>query len=839
MTDNSKFNTFELDTLYNNPELINYIYQNDVNTFIIKLINNLTDKYNNNIDLREQIIEILYQYNTYQLLEKLNLQNTFIENILIRDLKLRNQEQILLGGAFNKISSEKKKKELDYINYLLKQKENESNNVNKQKKVRKFLESMYTLKMYNPEYDTDLMLADLNYIEAIQNTINTPLFIEQLNIKCCCNDPEYFNNIPTYEKLKETINEAFIKEVIQEWIVGEKIQNESLFLESFIFKKYIEENQATIIDDDEELSPVSPASPIADIFQVPYSFKQQLQSEKDMVKKLRRDKLPHRQQIIKRNNINEILRNSRKPLFMNDFIHRKRCGICECCNSKNHHIKITQLYQLLDKSTIFIKEVHQDVHSLPDKLEQKNVQTVLANPSKMYLTPSLQVDEAKSKCEAIVNNTQENIMKFFKNESSSNKSNLCHFKTLYEYIIEDLLKIDNKEKRMKISTNDIEHYEYIAILRSNKLKNDLYSKIFFFDFELEQIVKNIHTNFDIFQKLTEKIEQSHFKNLGLELLSDIETKQKEFIENMLSDFKNFNDIRNELNIVFSELILKSYNDISEKRQKNIHFANKRLRIADDITDGVSALLGVLSGFFLKSGKEALAVGFGARVAIKHFGKKVNKELFPTGITQQVSLQDNIKDYIKQKKFIYGDIYIEIDGNEYEIKHRDTNLCSDLKYQSFFNKTKEYFICQVIDVKQFTIIIDEEEVNVYFECSSDFSNPDLVNEQGNVVEYDHRALLLFELTKFLKQYNFREPSKIINFLSDQLNKHNSNIDNIKDAIWSNNSSFDLIIEKNITKQPFGRDLKRLMSAGKLVFTKKSKVQNNIINKNKRLSKKKYI
>ena len=107
MTDNSQFSTFELTTLYNNPELINYIYQDNINTFIIKLINNLTDKYNNNIELRKQIIEILFQNNTYQLLEKLNLQNTFIENNLIRDLKFRNQEQILLGGAFKKISFSK------------------------------------------------------------------------------------------------------------------------------------------------------------------------------------------------------------------------------------------------------------------------------------------------------------------------------------------------------------------------------------------------------------------------------------------------------------------------------------------------------------------------------------------------------------------------------------------------------------------------------------------------------------------------------------------------------------------------------------------------------------
>jgi hypothetical protein len=446
MTDNSKFNIFELIILNNYPEFL--YYQDDLESVIIKLINNLTDKYNN-IESREQIIQILIQHNIYQLLEKLNLQHLFIDNILIRDLKLRNEHQILLGGA------EKKKKksqnihqiEFNYINNLLEDSQNKRDPIltNKEQIVREFLESMFTLKMNNFEYYQNLIsYADLMYMTT--ETIDTPLFIKNLDpTYCCCNDRQYFEQTDEFDdddfEEQEELNEYF-------------------FLENFIYRKYIDElnQQQDQVDEDEPLTPVSPASPV-NTFGIDPSFVWYHQANKDKIKELLENSKPERQQILKRNFLKQVLRNSKKTLFMNDFSgNRRRCHECPCCISKTqHHIKITQLYQLLHKCTIFVKKTS-DSNYLEDipQVSTKIDTIIVPVKSQFEIAPSqstnvAKVEKALQSVENIVDKSNEELLNFFSINKESSQSNLSDFKTLYEYIIEDLFEIKNVNTEAHIS----------------------------------------------------------------------------------------------------------------------------------------------------------------------------------------------------------------------------------------------------------------------------------------------------------------------------------------------------------------------------------------------------
>lgn len=486
---------------------------------------------------------------------------------------------------FNTIEDEKK-----YIITLLKEQKSmyvseEELILENSKRLRKFLELIYEIIQNDPSYDLNKTVDD--YFKVINSkhtdiTLNKgPKMLEQLiqsvmssydyenkfyniifedfdkTLKCCCNDPDFS---------KQRLSEEEIKE------------NNNHFLKKTIFKKYIESHSSDPITEDEVLSPISPASPVGDIFTPfgePWHMRQDRQWAKNRDKQMERDKDPFRQHVLNQNFANHVMKDIQNESFI-EKKQRNRCQECECCKTGHHHLLIGELYTLLSNYLIlYNSNSNEKLDSTNDMIKMGLVAALpmvlpMVESSFPQVKPFVPILEKymgnSAKADSVMFDSDldnistvvadEKILKILNNKSTLNLNyNYCAYKTLYEYIIEDFLglKFENLKQVQDVHI----HYLFLSLQREYIIQNYEYNFVFY-DFEINRISdcikNNIRQNFD---ELTQKHGDEIFQKYDeLKLILD------KRIDNIKDYFIKNQNIRLEISSICINCIISSYNDMT-------------------------------------------------------------------------------------------------------------------------------------------------------------------------------------------------------------------------------------------------------------------------------------
>jgi len=480
---------------------------------------------------------------------------------------------------FNTIEDEKK-----YIMTLLKEQKSmylsqEELILENSKRLRKFLELIYEIIQNDPSYDLNKTVDD--YFKVINSkhtdiTLNKgPKMLEQLiqsvmsrydyenkfyniifedfdkTLKCCCNDPHFSIQRLSEEEIKENKNHC---------------------LKKTIFKKYIESHSSDPINEDEVLSPISPASPVEDIFtpfREPWHMRQDRQWAKNQNKKMERDKDPYRQHVLNQNFANDVMKDMQNERFKEK---KQRCEQCECCKSGHHHLLIGELYTLLSNYIIlYNSNTNEKLDSTNDMIKMGLVTALpmvlpfvessfpQVKPFVPFLekyvgnsanADSVMFDSDLDNISTV--NADEKILKILNNKSTLDLNyNYCAYKTLYEYIIEDFLglKFENLKEVQDVHI----HYLFLSLQREYIIQNYEYNFVFY-DFEINRVsdcIKSI-----IYQNLEEfspKDGDEKYNELKLILDKRIDNIKDYFIKNQ--------NIRLEISSICVNCIISSYKDM--------------------------------------------------------------------------------------------------------------------------------------------------------------------------------------------------------------------------------------------------------------------------------------
>ena len=272
---------------------------------------------------------------------------------------------------------------------------------------------------------------------------------------------------------------------------------------------------------------------------------------------------------------------------------------------KKHKIKITQLYHLVKCCIIYETQV--DINSVKGF-------------------------------------SKENIFNIFKKKDDDRFicANSCNFKTVYEYIIEELI-INRPKDELYVS--DYNHHKYVAKIRDyiiNNFETNLFPvfdkkycpdlmitnfnpNLFFFDFEINKIITSIK----------EKTEINNW-----------------FLNRYLFEY---DIIRIELGLGYLTCLIESYRDFlktwynAELKIKEISDKNDRDNLISNIKNTMTSALGVVAAILGLKDKK-IEMGYVVAVAAlipkleDMFIKKVSKD--------ELSLLEKLNTLIKDKKFIY-------------------------------------------------------------------------------------------------------------------------------------------------------------------------------------------
>ena len=489
--------------------------ENDVVNFLINIHHYLNYISINYPYFRDIINQHLIKYYSFLQINECKLSSDLLKSFNYKNNKI---EKLLKGGTSD-INTERHKKlqEIKINEFLYLNIENPKAHTNK---VREFLEILYKLKIKNPNYDDKAKYRDLQYIDSITFIQNAKVWQKknrkdfdfellkpagnigrlrdsQEAIKIIYNDiiVYYVNYNPDNSKHRkiESIQEDMIFNKLNgkidhaddnrdnypyddsRWIqiyiynnYKEYMENIPLLIEKFDTKKKCCCNDSAYFINNEHMSTIDKA-------------KETYKNEIDFLK--------------------NFIYETGKETFMTIFdkVKRRRCDKCHCCDTNKHQIKITQLYHLLKYCIIY--DTNMDISKTSDM--SFSLDTILTPP---HITPP-HITSDKI--------TKKNILDIFKKDTKLNcyetKDTLKthNFKTLYEYIIENLISADVPAKKKNEQTDHINHYKYIANIRDYIINNfetnlfpifefpdlmvsNLNPKIFFFDFEINKIISIIN-----------------------------------------------------------------------------------------------------------------------------------------------------------------------------------------------------------------------------------------------------------------------------------------------------------------------------------------------------------
>lgn len=706
--------------------------QNDIDNFIKNIFNYLNYIYVSIPDLQKVIIQNLIHHDLLFIIQNNKLTN----NLLTKHHK---------GGNIDK---NMRIKEAQYIRKGIIDKKD---TVKQKKKVRALLEKLYEIKRNNINYHDDAKYQDLIYMDSntfidiskkfyTENPENyNKLFgkFENLHIVKTWdekNDMEYFNDHyieyePDFSNYKKIIDlilpPDWIEKInsndgidtvlyyknkhgpIQENPPNGTIEVDAQIIIDKLNSKYAydEIKETNDNDEDERWSQIYRYTKFKEYLEhIPYYIRDlddscccnqskyfdniDLLSDKEISQISYENEMDF---------LKKFIYNTEAEIFMTIFDKEKRnrCKKCNCCKEQKHNIKITQLYNLIKGCIIYEKHVNNDI------LEEYS---------------------------------EKNISEIFLKENNKFTCDSCSFKTIYEYIIENLLQFKKNENTMSES-DEIEHYKYIANIRDYIINNfetnlfpifhDIYCpdlfvsnfnpNLFFFDFEIDKIISCIYNELP----LNECILDTYYDNY--------------IIRNEIGQ----NDLK--CIIETSRKFLKdSY--VLEKKMNQLITKKNKLEKFQSFLAVIPKILGAGASILKLLGKDKMAANLigavGAVAGFKEMGNII--KLTPDEIT----LLKNMEKYTNQKNYLYKNLIwdesVFITNNEFinDYLKNNTNLSSSIQiiqklipenHQNFdFNNICRY-VYYLAYAMNFNREIDEDS-DEYFSASSDYTKDEPVLEQ---------------------------------------------------------------------------------------------------------------
>ena len=746
--------------------------QQDLDNFLKNIFNYLNYIYVNIPRLQKVIIQYLLNHDLF---------------IIIHNNKLTNDLlQVTKHHIGGNIDNNKRIKEAQYVRRGIKDKKKDS-----VKKVRALLEKLFEIKRKNINYHDDAQYQDLKYMDSItfidilkkfykQNPINyNKLFgifenIHVLKTWDRKNDMEYFrDHLKEYEP-----NFANYKKIIDlilpsGWI--EKINSDD-GIETILYYQHIKTGHlqknppngaihvdAKIIidklnskydhvdenhDQNEDLrwAQIYMYNKFKEYLEhIPYYIRDLDDNcccndskyfyNTDLLSDIGKVRISYENEIYF---LKKFIYNTDDEIFMTifDIKTRNRCNKCNCCKDKKHNIKITQLYNLIKGCIIYEKHINNEI------LEEYS---------------------------------EKNFLDIFLKENKKLTCDSCSFKTIYEYIIENLLQFKKNENIMTES-DEIEHYKYIANIRDYIINNfetnlfpvfdnticpDLFvsnfnPKLFFFDFEIDKITSCIH-NEEPLNECTLNI-----------------------YNNIIRDEISQNDLK--CIIETSRKFLKdSY--ILEKKFNQIITKKKKIEKIQKILDVIPKILGAASSilyFFEKNDIAAnLIIASGAIVSLKGMGDII--VLTP----DEIKLFENMEKYTNQKNYLYKNfiwdenIFISNDAFIDDYLKNNTNLSTSKQIiQNLITENHQNFdynnICRYVYYLAYLMNFyrdTDEESDVYFSASSNYSEDEQVSEQTpSITQVKYKVPSPTDWVKYAR--NFHNSSAGNKYRSRKSNKNYS-------------------------------------------------------------------
>lgn len=627
--------------------------ENDVVNFMNNIYNYLKYIYVNYPHFRIIINKYLIKYNLFN---KCKLSIDLLKSFNDKNDKL---QKLFEGGDKN---TEKRKElqsiqviELDYIHY------NDIGIITK--KIRKFLESIYELKTNNPNYTDNAKYQDIKYMDSVTFIINAKKLYKNhntdFNKKYYMYEypiidilvPSYINpdevdilsympyepNYSFHKKInKRTVHNIFNQLLINKTLDNNEVNNDEEYeidmdlVEDVEEEKEVVEEGQEVADEDKRWGQIYIYNNYKEYIEpIPFLLQKldtrcccnnsnyfndtQKMTSIDIAKQTYKNEIDFLKKFINKTD---------QKIFMTTFDDtRTRCGNCECCQIKTHQIKITQLYHLLKSCIIF--QTNADINSF--------VPTSKINISDIF--------EKKKK-------------------TTLNCHNIHNFKTVYEYIIENLISDNITIKKDYSEIDDINHYKYVAKIRDYIINNfgtnlfpifdkkycpdlmvsNFNADLFFFDFEINKIINNIN-----------------------------EDKQSSFL---ITYIKNNNIIRNDIGFNYLKCLIHSYRDFlltwydAELKIKEIHEKMETNSIIETtrkiVTMGTSIIV-LIDQAFLKGDFKNFGALFTA-ILMSAPEYKLSDE--------EVSLLKTLSDLITHKQFIYKNSEWNKVNNK--LKERRTN-----------------------------------------------------------------------------------------------------------------------------------------------------------------------
>lgn len=732
--------------------------QNDIDNFVKNIFNYLNYIYVNIPDLQKVIIEYLTHHNLLFITHNNKLTNDLLQ--LTKHHK---------GGNIDK---NMRIKEAQYIRKGIKDKKKDS----VKKKVRALLEKLFEIKRNNINYHDDAKYQDLIYMDSItfidiskkfykENPENyNKLFGKFQNLHILKtwdgkNDMEYFNDhlieyepdFSNYKKIIDLIlplgwiekinSDDGIETVLyyknKDGPIEENPPNGTIEVDAQIIidklnSKYAHDEQKETNDNDkdERWSQIYRYTKFKEYLEhIPYYIRDLDDScccnqskyfdNIDLLSDKGISQISYENEI---DFLKKFIYNTDAEIFMTifDIEKRNRCNKCNCCREKKHNIKITQLYNLIKGCIIYEKHVNNDI------LEEYS---------------------------------EKNISEIFLKENNKFTCDSCSFKTIYEYIIENLLQFKKNENTMS-ELDEIEHYKYIANIRDYIINNfetnlfpifhdiycpDLFVKnfnpnLFFFDFEIDKIISCIHNG----QPLNECRLETYYDNY------------------IIRDEIGQNDLKCIIEI--SRKFLKdSY--VLEKKMNQIITKKNKLEKFQSFLAVIPKILGLGASILKLLGKDKMAANLigavGALAGFKEMSNiiKLNSD--------EIKLLKNMEKYTNQKNYLYKNLIwdesVFITNNEFinDYLKSNTNLSSSKQiiqklipenHQNFdFNNICRY-VYYLAYAMNFNREIDEDS-DVYFSASSDYTQDEPVLEQiDSIPQVKYKETSLTDWLNYGKKFH---------------------------------------------------------------------------------------
>lgn len=514
-------------------------------------------------------------------------------------------------------------------------------------------------------------------------------------------------------------------------------------------------------------------------------------------------------------------------IYMNDFITRQnRCGQCECCKEKKHHIKISQLYELLKTYMIFttknygqIKKQQCTVHSesgrdtsvkdtsfKADTSRQLAIRQRSGNELMLVFENTEDISDAVQAIIKISKERDDVISEIFFSEIVDRNLPNCNFKTIYEIIINELLELveENHEPHKQKDKNL--HFLFIAILREELLKNNN-EKLFLFDFEIHNFVLNIKKNYDSYLEFVsvknkfEDLKEGNFEDFR----NHYDVNTYEFFE---AYFNNDRDIRIEQSNIFKQSIHKSFYEKNKDEKSFVDLWNNNFEIIYKKWGylfynnlWVQVAYRIITSQNSKK-DNALQLMYTVNAWYKWLkGEKKDKD----DINDIIQLQNQIKN----PDYLYKEYYYDKPNKQRRICVQDVDdkmlekskkiiekiICSSLRFYANFDK-RQLIHSVSIDVdsryESIKCYINEENKLTPESCIIDPALEKKINE------FDHRTVTDFYISQ--KKYelltihkDFCITARYINYLKYKLLGNLNDVENYTHKLNAEKTKFELYIE----------------------------------------------